>query len=69
MRKYHIRSVLLRYFLLTALLPVIVLSALLCMTHYYSNIRKVTRENMEMLSAAAWTVEPWWNCFPWSCPP
>lgn len=29
MRKYHIRSVLLRYFLLTALLPVIVLSALL----------------------------------------
>lgn len=57
MRKYHIRSVLLRYFLLTALLPVIVLSALLCMTHYYSNIRKVTRENMEMLSAAAWTVE------------
>ena len=38
MRKYHIRSVLLRYFLLTALLPVIVLSALLCMTHYLSLI-------------------------------
>lgn len=57
MRKYHIRSVLLRYFLLTALLPVLLLSILLCVTDYYSNIRKVTRENMEMLSAAAWTVE------------
>ncbi len=57
MRKHHIRSVLLRYFLLTALLPVMVLSALLCATDYYSNIRTRTRENMEMLSAAAWTVE------------
>lgn len=64
MSKYNIYSVLLKHFLLTALLPVLLLSILLCTVNLYSNVEEVTSENMKMLTAGMWTVEERLNGVP-----